>query len=103
MNARTSAAESSSPFRFRSISSAACICASLVLRIDQNALRQRNLPLLAPQPALRLVEQPLDLLVLAGDTRRRDASALPDVVVVDLGHRGARPFLELRLRRAQVV
>src|SRR3954451_24995385 len=103
MNSRTSAAESSSPFRFRSISSTACIGASLFLGIDQEALAERDLPLLASQPALGLVEQPLDLLVLARDTRGRDARALPDVVVVDLRDGRADAVLELRLRGANIV
>src|SRR5438552_11729313 len=103
MNSRTSAPESSSPFCFRSISSTACIGASLFLGVDEEALGERDLPLLSPQPALGLVEQPLDLPVLAGDARRGDASALPGVVMVDLGHRSADAVLELRLRRAQVV
>src|SRR4029079_5534244 len=77
--------------------------ASLFLGIDDTALGQRNLPLLAPQPALRLVEQALHLPVLAGDARRGDARALPDVVMVYLCYRCADPVLELCLRRAQMV
>src|SRR5690348_10496407 len=103
MNSRTSSGVSSSPFLLRSISSAACMDASLFLGVDHEALGERDLPLLAPQPALRLVEQALDLPVLPGDTGRSDARPLPDVVVVDLGHRRADPVLELRLRRAQVM
>src|SRR5207248_6780490 len=103
MNSRTSAAESSSPFRLRSISSTACIGASLFLGIDHEALRKRNLPLLGAQPALGLVEQPLDLPVLARDTRSRDARALPGVVVVDLRDGRADAVLELRLRGAKMM
>src|SRR4051812_18793079 len=103
MNSRTSAAGSSSPFRFRSISSTACIGASLFLGIDQEALAARDLPLLASQPALGLVEQPLDLPVLTRDTRGRDARALPDVVVVDFRDGRADAVLELRLRGANIV
>src|SRR6266516_2577946 len=103
MNSRTSAAESSSPFRLRSISSTACIGASLFLGIDQEALRERDLPRLGAQPALGLVEQPLDLPVLARDTRSRDARALPDIVVVDLRDGRADAVLELRLRGAKVL
>src|SRR5215831_5819004 len=100
MNSRTSAAESSSPFRFRSISSTACIRASLILGIDHEALGARDLPLLPTEPAFRLVQQPDDVVVLPRHARRRDPRPLPDVVVVDLGHRGADTVLELRLRRA---
>ena len=42
------------------------------------------------------------LAVLPRDARERDAGALPDVVVVDLGHRGADAVGELRLDRAHV-
>src|SRR4051794_4298204 len=103
MNSRTSAAESSSPFRLRSISFTACIGASLFLGIDQEALRERDLPLLAAQPALGLVEQPLDLALLARDTRSRDARALPGVVVVDLRDGSTDAVLKLRLRGAEMM
>jgi uncharacterized protein len=75
----------------------------LVLRIDDEALGQRHLPLLAAEPAVRLVEQPFDLAMLARDTRDREPRALPDLVMVDLGDGSADPVLELRLRRADVV
>src|SRR5215467_1990416 len=101
MNSRSSAAGSSSPFRLRSISSTAFIGASLVLGIDQESLHERDLPLLPPQPPFRLVEQPLDLVVLTRDAGRRDPRALPDVVVVDLGDRRSDSILQLRLRRSQ--
>src|SRR5215469_15085988 len=103
MNSRTSAADSSSPFRFRSISSTACIRASLILGIDEEPLGPHDLPLLPTQPPLCLVEQPLDLAVLPGRACRRDARTLPDVVVIDLRHGRSDPVLELRLRGAQVV
>src|SRR5579862_3734679 len=75
----------------------------LVLRVDDEPLGERDLPLLAAQPPLSRVEQPLGVPVLAGDAGDGDAGALPDVVVVDLGDRGADAALELRLRSAQVV
>ena len=59
----------------------------------------RELELLAGEVALRAVEQPLDLAVLARDAGERQPRALPELVVVDLGHRGAEAVLELRLRR----
>src|SRR6266567_6295838 len=74
-----------------------------VLRVDDEALDQRNLPLLAAQPALRLVEQTLQLARLPRDAGDRDPGALPQVVVVDLGHRRSDAILELRLRGAQVM
>src|SRR5436305_14240490 len=105
MSSRTSAGASSSPFRLRSISSTTCIGASLVLvlRIDEEPPGPRDLPRRPAQPPLRIVQEALDLPVLARDARRGDARTLPDVVVVDLGHRGADPVLELCLRGAQVV
>src|SRR5579884_3517314 len=103
MNSASSPRGISDPFRFRSISSAACMRASLVLRIDQHSLRERDLPLLTAEPPLGFVEQPLHFTVLARDARRRDACALPHVVVVDLGHRRPDAVLELRLRRPQVM
>ena len=55
--------------------------------IDEEALDERDLPLLAAKPALGLVEEPLDLAMLAGDARDGEARALPDLVVVDLRDR----------------
>ena len=74
-----------------------------VVRIDDEAVGERDLPLLPAQPALRLVEQPLDLAMLARDAGDRDPRALPDVVMVDLRNRRADTVLELRLRAAQEV
>ena len=48
-------------------------------------------------------EQPLELMVLARDARNGDPGALPEVVVVDLGHRCADAVLQLRLRGTDVV
>src|ERR671931_824716 len=61
---------------------------------------QPELPLLAVQVALRLVEQPFCLPRLARDARHRQAGALPQIVVVDLRDRGTESVLELCLRRA---
>src|SRR5690242_1444408 len=55
--------------------------------------------LLAVEPARGLVEEPLDLALLARDDGRRQARALPQLVVVDLRDGRAEPVLELRLRR----
>src|SRR5919202_2992915 len=59
-----------------------------------------ELPFLAVQVALGLVEQPLGLPRLACDARDGEARALPQLVMVDLRHRRAEAVLELRLRRA---
>jgi NADPH-dependent glutamate synthase beta subunit-like oxidoreductase len=74
-----------------------------VVRIDEEALDERHLPLLTAQPALGLVEEALDLVMLPCDARHRDPRALPHLVVVDLGDSSADAVLELRLRGAQVV
>src|SRR4029077_5432501 len=74
-----------------------------IARIDAEALGERALPLLPTQPPLRLVEQPLGLAALSRDARDRDARALPDVVVVDLGDGRTNAALKLRLGGAQVV
>src|SRR4029079_5804553 len=76
---------------------------ALVVGIDDEALRKRNLPLLPAQPALRLVEQPLDLAMLARDARDRNPCALPHVVVVDLGNGRSDAILELGFRTAYEV
>src|SRR5919202_1968624 len=59
-----------------------------------------ELPFLAVQVPLRLVEQPLGLPRLARDAGDGEARALPQLVVVDLRDRRAEAVLELRLRRA---
>jgi hypothetical protein len=41
--------------------------------------------------------------VVAGDARESQPRALPEVVVVDLGDRGAETVLELRLGRFHVL
>jgi hypothetical protein len=41
--------------------------------------------------------------MLARDTGDRQSRALPDIVMVDLGDRGADAVLQLRLRRAEVL
>jgi hypothetical protein len=75
----------------------------LVLGVDDEALGEGDLPLPPAQPALRLVEQALDLAVLACDAGNGDSRALPDVVMVDLRDRCADAVLQLRLGRAKVV
>src|SRR5579883_191329 len=76
---------------------------SLRIRVDEQPVGGADLPLLAAQPALRLVEQALGLVGLARDAGDREAGALPEVVVVDLRDRGADPVAEVVLRRADEV
>src|SRR5579862_3778486 len=73
------------------------IVANLILRIDEEAVDERDLPLLPAKPTLGLVEQPLRLAMLTRDARRRDPRPLPHVVMVDLCDRRAHAALELRL------
>ena len=75
---------------------------TLIVRVDKESVDERDLPLLPAQPALGLVEQALDLAMLARDTGHGDARTLPDVVVVHLRNGRTDPPRELRLRRAQV-
>src|SRR5579864_4807895 len=56
-----------------------------VLGVDDEALGERDLPFLAAQPPLGLVEETLRLTVLARRAGDGDARELPHVVVVDLG------------------
>src|SRR5256885_1597525 len=74
-----------------------------VLGVEDPALRPRQLPLLRRQPALGTVEQLSELPVPARDTRDGEGSALPEVVVVDLGDGGAEPVLQLRLGGLDVL
>src|SRR3990172_5063192 len=57
----------------------------------------------AAEIALGAVEELLHLAVAASDAREREASTLPDVVVVHLRHRGAEAPLQLRLRREELL
>ena len=76
---------------------------ALVVGVDDEAVDEGDVPFLAAEPALGLVEQPLELVVLARDAGDRQPRALPDVVMVDLRDRGADAILELRLRGADGV
>src|SRR4051812_16169008 len=70
---------------------------------DDLALRAHELVLLPVEVALGRVEQLLELPVAARDAGDREPRALPQLVVVDLGHRNAEAVLELRLRRLHVL
>src|SRR5262245_2649201 len=67
------------------------------------ALDAAQLEVLRGEVALRAVEQADELRVAAGDARERQLRALPDVVVVDLGDRGAEAPLQLRLDGQQLL
>src|SRR5436309_905701 len=58
-----------------------------------------QLPFLAVEVALRLVEKPLGLARLAGDAGHGEPRALPQLVVVDLGHGDTEAVLQLCFRR----
>jgi hypothetical protein len=75
----------------------------LVLGVDESPLDAHQLPLLAGEPALRAGGELLGAARVAGRERRRDRRPLPQVVVVDLGDRGAEAVLELRLRRQDML
>src|SRR6266540_116051 len=74
-----------------------------VTRDHHLALHGHELVLLAVQVSNRVLEQLLELAVLARDTSDREPGALPELVVVDLRDRGTEAVLELRLRRLHVL
>src|SRR5919204_5655545 len=92
----------SSPIPSESTSLTASFTRRMRSLIERHELpRSRpELPLLAVQVPLRLVQEPLRLPRLPRHARDGQPRALPKLVVVDLGHRGAEPVLELRFRRA---
>src|SRR5262245_14867579 len=67
------------------------------------ALGAHELELPSRQVALGLVEKLLGLPVLTGDTGHRQPSALPELVMVDLGDRHTEAVLQLRLRGVDVL
>jgi hypothetical protein len=74
---------------------------TLILGIHEEPLGERHLPLVTTEPPLGIVEQTRRLSLLARHACHRDPRPLPDVMVVDLGHRRADASLELRLDGAQ--
>jgi hypothetical protein len=60
-------------------------------------------PVLTVQPALGAVDQLVEVAHLAGRARHDQPAALPEIVVIDLGHGRAEAVLELRLRRFDVL
>ena len=69
---------------------------------EHGAVDRDELVLLGAQVALGVDQRLLRSVVLAAHDRHRQAGALPAVVEVDLGHRGAEAPLELRLGVQQV-
>src|SRR5262249_22997087 len=75
----------------------------LVVERHDLPLDPRKLELLAAEVPLGAVQELPHLMVLARDARHRQARALPQLVVVDLGDRGAEALLQLRLGRLDVL
>jgi hypothetical protein len=74
-----------------------------VLGRDERALRADELPFLPGQPGLGARRELGRLACVARDERRRQAAALPEVVVVDLRDGSAEAVRELRLRGLDVL
>src|SRR5579859_3054363 len=74
-----------------------------LIRAHDLPLHPDELPFLPVEVTLGAVEELLELGVAARDARNREAGALPELVVVDLGHGGAEALLELGLRRLDVL
>src|SRR5438105_3076227 len=73
-----------------------------VIGIHHLPLHGSELPVLAAEIALGLVEHPVDLTVLTRHHGQRQSRSLPDVVVVDLGD-GRAHVLQARLGGAEMV
>jgi hypothetical protein len=67
------------------------------------ALDVHELPLLPGEVALGAVEELLELPVLSGHASHGQRGPLPEIVVVDLGDRGAEAIPELCLGRGDVL
>ncbi len=74
-----------------------------VIQRDDLPLDEAELESLPGEVALGAVEESLQLVVATRDAREREPGPLPDVVVVDLGHRRAEAPLELRLDRKKLL
>jgi hypothetical protein len=70
-----------------------------LIRCHHLSFRVHEDVVLPVEIANSLLEQRLDLAMLARDASEGEAASLPQVVVIDLGDRGAEAVLELRLRR----
>src|SRR5919198_6232722 len=79
------------------------IQALLIVERDDLALDEPELERLAGEVTLRAVEQLLELAAAARDARERQPRALPELVVVDFGHRGTEAPLQLRLHRQKLL
>jgi hypothetical protein len=67
------------------------------------ALGTHELPLLRCEPSLRARRELLGLARITRHERHRQRTALPELVVVDLGDGGAEAIRELCLRRLDVL
>jgi len=67
------------------------------------AVGAHELPLLRGEPSFGARREPLGLTRITGDERHRQRTALPELVVVDLGDRRAEAIRELCLRRLDVL
>src|SRR5215471_3906521 len=76
---------------------------TLVLERHDPAVEPDDIPLLAVQPPLRVVEQAVQRAHLACGAGHRQPAPLPQIVMVDLGDRCAEPVLQLRLCRQHVL
>src|ERR671924_1215189 len=74
-----------------------------LVEADDVPLGAHEVELLPGEVPLGLVEQLLGFAVLARDARERQARALPEVVVIDLGHGRAETVLQLRLGGLDVL
>src|SRR5207253_6709210 len=75
----------------------------LVFRVDDRTLDSDEIEVLSGKPPLGAVEQLLELAVASRNAGDGQSCALPELVVVDLGDRGAEAMLELRLRGLDVL
>jgi hypothetical protein len=78
-------------------------CAGLVVGRHDHQLRPDEYPVLSCEPLLGARGKLFGLPGLARDERRRQPAALPQLVVVDLGDRGAETVLQLCLGRQDVL
>src|SRR5579859_4063456 len=70
-----------------------------LIRAHDLPVHPDELPVLPVEVALGAVEELLELGVATRDARDGEAGALPEVVVVDLGHGGAEALLRSEERR----
>src|SRR5262249_42527464 len=69
----------------------------------QDPARARQLPLLSGEPGRRARGELFRLARLPCRERGRQCAPLPELVMIDLGHRGPETVRELRLRREDML